>query len=317
MINKLENWSHKIGDAQKRWRWVGNLLTIAAFVYIAAIFIFGGLNFSDIYWGDFWKPTLIALLLYLLSLLFQYIVWVRLISFHHKASWIDMAIYSRVLLLRRLPGGIWHWVGRTAMYTGNSLIPGRTTILANFLEWILLLLIAGAILLGGATNLPAWLRIGLSSLLVGIGAVLAFAWQPIHRRVILRALESLLWLILFLLTWLMGGLIVYIYVIAATAGADSGTIDWLYSTWAWALTGGSSLLLVFVPSGLGIREITLTWILGPLIGVSNALVIALLIRITFIVADLLWGSLGLLISRRFIDRTQVDENTTRPPVIEK
>jgi uncharacterized membrane protein YbhN (UPF0104 family) len=57
------------------------------------------------------------------------------------------------------------------------------------------------------------------------------------------------------------------------------------------------MAVIFVPSGLGIRELTLTWVLGEKLGVEPALLIALLIRVSFLAADLLWGSLAAAATR--------------------
>lgn len=286
-----------IQDARQRWRWLGYLLTGASVFYIAALLIFGDLDWQKLRQLNLWLPLAAALLLYLASLVFQYLVWTRFIAPYHRAGWQDLAIYGRALLLRRLPGGVWHWVGRTAMYTGSTQVPGRVTLLANFLEWVLLLLLAAAIVLGGVSSWPAGLRLLLASLPVLAAVGLAYAWQPGERSRLARLLEALGWLALYSLAWLMGGLIVMVFSTALQGSAPAAVFTWNYATWVWALTGGSSLAVIVVPSGLGIRELTLTWILGERLGTEGALAVALLIRLSFLAADLLWGFLSMLAGR--------------------
>ena len=314
MINRLfETWSKLLTTAQRRWRWVGYGLTALAFLYLAALVIVSRGQIQQIQWKSYWAPFFIALLVYLASLLVQYLVWSRLVSFHHRISWRDMAIYFRVLLMRRLPGGIWHWVDRTAMYTGATEMSGRVVMLANFLEWILLLLLAGAIGVAGWQTGAVWLRGLLAGAILLLALFLAYSWQPKDRWFIGRAAESVLWVGLYTLAWMAGGLILYMFAHATQLdlpASDSYTqITYLRCFWAWAIAGGSSLLMVFIPAGLGVREITLTWLLAPYLPFSAILLVAIIIRLTYAVADMGWGSLGMLFSLRLLKPLPPDPPT--------
>ncbi len=190
MINRLfDTWSKLLTTAQRRWRWVGYGLTGLAFLYLAALIIVSREQIQQIQWRSYWAPFFTALLVYLASLMIQFLVWTRLVSFHHRISWRDMAIYFRVLIMRRLPGGIWHWVDRTAMYTGVTEMPGRVVMLANFLEWSLLLLLAGAIGIAGWQSGPAWLRGLLAGAIILLALFLAYSWQPKDRWFVSRAIR--------------------------------------------------------------------------------------------------------------------------------
>lgn len=314
MINRLfETWSKLLTTAQRRWRWVGYGLTALAFLYLAALVIVSREQIQQIQWKSYWAPFFIALLVYLASLLVQYLVWARLVSFHHRISWRDMAIYFRVLLMRRLPGGIWHWVDRTAMYTGATEMSGRVVMLANFLEWTLLLLLAGAIGIAGWQTGPAWLRGLLAGAIVLLAVFLAYSWQPKGRWFISRAAESVLWVGLYTLAWMAGGLILYLFAHATQldlpASDSYAQITYLRCFWAWAIAGGSSLLMVFIPAGLGVREITLTWLLAPYLPFSAILLVAIIIRLTYAVADMGWGTLGMLFSLRLLKPLPTDTST--------
>jgi len=289
----LETWARFSQNARLRWRWLGYGLTLLAFVYLAIILVYSGYQVRQLRWQDFWRPASLALALYLLSLLLQLFVWARLLSFHRKVGWRDVAIYSRVLVMRRLPGGVWHWVGRTAFYTGETELTGRVILLANFLEWVLLLLVAAGIALYSWVDLPIVFRWAGGMALCLAALALTIAWQPISRPTWLKAIDGGSWIAVYLLVWVLGGIILYRF-----AQAAGGTLDLLGGIWVWALSGGSSLLFIIIPAGLGIREITLTWLLSPFLSPANALLIAILIRLAFTLADLIWGSLGLALSRR-------------------
>lgn len=298
----FEAWSRVVSGTQRRWRWVGYGLTALAFLYLAILIFFSREQIQQIQWQVYWLPFLLSMLIYLGSLLVQFLVWARMISFHHRISWRDITIYSRVLLMRRLPGGVWHWVDRTAMYTGATNVPGRVIMLANFLEWSLLLLLAIAIALSGWPGALVWLR-WLAGLPLLLSLYLAYSWQPNQRNTITRLAESILWLALYSIAWMAGGLILYLFARATQLGVNLTTgayqpLTYPYSIWSWAIAGGSSFLLVFIPAGLGVREITLTWLLMPNLPLSGIILVAILIRLTYVLADMVWGSLGMFFSLR-------------------
>jgi uncharacterized membrane protein YbhN (UPF0104 family) len=58
--------------------------------------------------------------------------------------------------------------------------------------------------------------------------------------------------------------------------------------------------MVFLPAGMGIREITLTWLLASYLPVSAILLVAILIRVTYALADMVWGSIGMFFSLRVL-----------------
>lgn len=296
-MQKLESFLLKVQNLRHRWRWLGYFLTGLSVLYIAGLLFLGQIEWQKLNANQFWLPIAATLLIYLASILFQFLVWMRMIAPYRKTGWIDLVIFGRALLLRRLPGGIWHWVGRTVMYSDSTQVPGRVSLLANFLEWILLLLVAGAIVLSGLAGMAIWLRLLLAIACLSIASGLIYSWLPAARSQFSRLFEAALWLLSYGLAWLMGGLIISLFSTAVQPAGSTTQLTIQYSTWVWALTGGSSMAVIFVPSGLGIRELTLTWVLGEELGIEPALLLALLIRVSFLAADLLWGSLAVIATR--------------------
>jgi hypothetical protein len=299
----FEVWSSVMISTRSRWRWLGYGLAGLAFVYLIALIIVSREQIQGIHWEVYRIPILAAMLIYPASFFVQYLVWSRIVSFYHRTGWQDMAIYFRVLLTRRLPGGIWHWVDRTTMYTGATDLPGRVVLRANFLEWALLLLIAGAIAAAGWPGNAIWLKIISGALLI-LALYLAFSWQPASRSKPTRFLEAFSWLTLFTIAWIAGGIIIYLFSRATQIGIEVSSqyqqITLIHCIWAWAISGGSGLLMVFLPAGMGIREITLTWLLASYLPVSAILLVAILIRVTYALADMVWGSIGMFFSLRVL-----------------
>jgi hypothetical protein len=303
MLDRLTDYWQKITIyAQTRWRWLGYVLILASFVYIGAIIIYNGQQLCEIPWRAYWIACLITLGLYLLSLLVQYFVWARMLSFHHHISLQDFIIYFKVLVLRRLPGGVWHWVGRTALYSETTHVPPRAILLANFLEWILLFLTACIIAVWGSSQITVYLKFPIAMIFLGVAIFMATRWKSKSKSAGVQFGESILWVSLYTVSWILGGLVILAFVKASGGGA---VITWWEATWIWALTGGSSLLVIIVPTGLGIREIALVLLLQPQLQASEALIIAMLIRFTFSLADLLWGLVGLVLGQSIASRKKM------------
>jgi hypothetical protein len=298
----IQSWMERcalaINQTRARWKWLGTALSVAATVYLAALIIYGGYQARDIHWQAFWLPSLLALVFYLVSTLVQYMVWVRFLIAYQRPGWRDVAIFSRALVLRRLPGGVWHWVGRTALYSEATVVPGRVIMLANFLEWVLLILVGAVLFFAGWENISLPLRLFLALVCTGLALVLSMSWERDHQPWGRRLLESLYWFGLYAIAWVCGGLIIY-YLVQASGGAS---LDLNHAIWVWSAAGGGSMILVIAPTGLGIRELTLTWLLQPYLTPAGALLVAILTRLTFMAADVIWGYVGLGVSEFFLRR---------------
>ncbi len=294
MVRITERLAALSQNARQRWRWLGRALTIAAVLYLAVLLYVSGFTIGSIDWAAYGRAVFYSLLLYCASLLIQFIVWGRMISFHHQVSAFDLVIYARYVLLRRLPGGIWHWMGRTALYSGSTNIPARVILVGNFVEWAMLVLVSAAIAAAGWTALPDVLRGLLALVFFGLSTALAWSWQPRQRPAWLKLAEGIVWSAIYLGAWILGGLIFYLFVIAN--GGES--MSWLQGIWIWDLTGGASNLLFIVPGGSGVREVILTFLMKPHLTPASILLVAVLMRVTFMLGDLIWGGLGLLLSLR-------------------
>jgi hypothetical protein len=294
VINResLERWARAALDLQSRLRWIGQGLTVAAIIVIIITLIYSGIQLKEINWLGYLPASLWALVYYCISLLIQYFVWVRLIRFHHKSTLDDVVIYARFILMRRLPGGFWHWIGRTALYKDSTNVSGRTIMIGNIIEWAMLTFVAAALAIIGIGKLPLSIRLTLSAIFASIGVSIAYSWQARARSNVKRLLESFLWILIYAAAWALGGMIFYEFYIA-TGGENFGRIQ---AIWLWSLTGGSSQLVFFVPGGSGVRELILAWALQPHLAAASSILIGLLIRVSFILGDIIWGSIGLFIS---------------------
>lgn len=289
----------QLKTAQTRFRWLGYAITAGALLYMGLLFAYGWSQLETVDWQRFAPALVISLLLYEISLLAQFITWTRFFAMHHRTNWEDVYIYARVLLLRRLPGGVWHWVGRTAMYTARTPVPAKVAALANIWELLMLLLVAAGFILIGQENWgPVWPQLLGGTCILG-AVILGSQWQTESRPAHMRILESASWVMFYILAWGLGGGIVFL--LGQAAGAQGLTLSAAIRVWATA--GGVGMLIVFIPAGLGIREITLTWLLQPYMTPATAILIAVIIRMLFIVADMVGGSMGWAVSAFFLGRS--------------
>jgi hypothetical protein len=298
MIERLASFlSSKKPKNSKIWRWLSLLLTIVMVVYLVYAFTRGELRLNQVDWKAYQWAILEILLIYLLSLIIQFYVWTRIISDHRRATLQDVEIYARTILMRSLPGGAWHWVGRISMYSGGTEVPTRVVVLANFLDWALITLDGIGIYL---LTLPtSKIGIPLAALPFGATMALVINWQSANRKWMVRFAEGVLWITLYSMVWFLAAIILYV-IVQAVAGA--GQLDVLGSIKASTLAGSMSSLVTWFPSSLGVREISLVWLLQSKLTTSLALLIALILRIIYTLADAIWGVLGWIISRSILQK---------------
>lgn len=288
----LSLWSKRIAITPSRWKVIGYILTTLAILYLLNLLLLGGLSLSQFNWWAYESVLAPIMAAYLIALLSQFIVWARMISYSHRVGWRDVEIYCRMILIRTLPGGPWHWIGRISMYAGSTQVPSRVILSGNFLEWLLMLLVGASIASLLTQDLLFWVRMILATLILTLALGLAMHWQPRRLHYVRRFIEATFWLILFGSSWVAAGLILCLSVQAA-----GGYLDWVESTRISALAGILNLLITFLPTTLGIREITIIWFLQPYVALPIAIVVALSIRVIYTLADIIWGISGWLFTR--------------------
>ena len=113
--------------------------------------------------------------------------------------------------------------------------------------------------------------------------------RPLSAGGILRAVT---WA---LLSWVAYG--VHIWVLAGQFGAG-GLPLLARATGAFAAAWCAGFLLVVAPAGAGVREAALVLLLGGALTRPQATVVAVVSRLLFVVGDLGWGAVALLLARR-------------------
>jgi glycosyltransferase 2 family protein len=286
-------WIQKVKSSHRFLRGLSSFLTIAALFYIGGIIWFGAHYFQQLAWNDFLPAMLAALLIFLVAHLLQLTVWLRILSFHRTIDWQDVEIYCRMVLVRSLPGGIWHWVGRTVVYTTEMNIPARIAASANLVEWGTLIFVGIGIYFGSESLLVPQLRATGAIIAVAIAFGFALRWQPTGRPLRFRLIEAGTWILLYTITWYLGGWMISL-IVQASGIHGLGVSE---ATRIWALAAVVSAIIVIIPVGFGLREITLTLMLQPYMPNTVGIVVALVMRFVMVIGDVVWGVSGWGISR--------------------
>jgi len=311
LIEKVDTTFFARNNARQRWGWVGYGLTILALIFLVFTFFSDQLNLQVINLRTIWPTILISLSIYLFSLLVQFIVWARLISFHGKITWKDVEIYSRMIMMRRIPGGPWHWLGRSAMYRTSTELPLRVPLLGSMVEWILMFIVCGALFIFSLERIQSWMSFLLISVLFIISMGIAISWQPKQRPILNRAIESGGWILLYLLAWISSYLIFSILL----NGIGVTNIGWREELRIWTLSAGIGMLFVLFPATFGIVEASLATLLQQYINPPLAVLVAIAIRLIYTIADAMWGILGWVFSKYLFNHFEISNQ--KPPLSEQ
>jgi hypothetical protein len=235
----------------------------------------------------------LAGLCYAASFTIQWLAWADL-SGYRRYEWRDaLDQYVRTTFMARLPGGLWKIAGRMTVYRAPRISP-RAALAVALVELALLLATSAALLLL-MTSLDWWLRAGGGLALVVTLAVVASrtgglvpGLQRGHRW-----LRWPLWSAGYALSWISGGLMVYLMIRML---GYAGAVPVVESIKLWCISGAAGLALQFIPVSALFRDGTLVVLLQPLVPLHIAVLAALLMRLAMMVFELAtgWALLGLL-----------------------
>ena len=281
---------------------------ILQWVVVMAIFLFLGRivweNWNQVQRENFafhipllLLSTLIFVLSYLIQVWAWYLITLRLeiaIPFRDTvAGW----FYSQ--LGKYLPGKVWLFLGRFYLYDSKGKSRKAITV-ALYLEAVTLIMAAGLVFLLSLLFLkevkPFTLGIPLSGMILLFLLSLFFlhpkVLEKIFNTVLVRMKREpfyipisylqILWILtVCVLSWVIGGVGFYVFV-DSVWNISSEHI--LFLTGALAISSTVGLLALFAPSGLGVREGVLVYLLSSIMPTPVAVILSVLTRLwmTFI-----------------------------------
>jgi len=228
-----------------------------------------------------------------------------------------LGIYGLSSLGKYIPGGIWQFVGRFGVYKVNGL-SGKASTRAMILENIWLLGSAVAIgvigvfltrfdLIAGLLNLPnhQWLAILFTILALGLWIVVLKIVHKTMRRHTAENIPSIFVVAgvgLLLWTFIGGSFFVMFHDFPFSAAP--------LFIGGYAVSWAVGYIAVFAPGGLGVREAALAFVFSNIASVEMIAVYAAMNRIIWVIAEVLFGLVGMVQKQGMQANQPEDENTT-------
>lgn len=214
-------------------------------------------------------------------------------------------IYLTSNLARRVPGSIWHITSRALLY-GEAGVSKRSISVLSGLEMIFFL-VSGVVTvllaipfwglpsqIGGSVD-PVWFLV--VALPVGLALVhpklLATLWQRISKEQLSRRLlwrDTVVWLAYYVMTWVLGAAVLFCVI---NFFEPIPTEQFLPVMGMWALAGTISVVGFLTISLIGLREISLVFLLAQLVPHPITLIIAIAIRLIWLTGELVTSLLAL------------------------
>ena len=211
-----------------------------------------------------------------------------------------LGVYGLSSLGKYLPGGIWHFVGRFGVYKMNGLTnkaSTRSLILENV--WLLSSALATGVigifltrfdLIASLINIPdeKWLAISFTVVVLSIWIISLFIVHKVMNKYSSRTIQNVPAVaVIGLLLWtFIGGsfFVMFKDLLFSSAPLFIG---------GYAVSWAVGYIAVFAPGGLGIREAVLAFVFSSITTVELIAVYAAMNRIIWVIAEVLFGLVGM------------------------
>ncbi|WP_405088773.1 lysylphosphatidylglycerol synthase domain-containing protein [Microbispora sp. NBC_01389] len=254
-----------------------------------------------------WWSLGVSFLAVLAGLAFMLVAWRDILA--GLGSPLPLRVAARVLFVGQLgkyiPGAVWAFAAMMELARQHGAPPRRTfgaTALGLVTSLGCALALTAATLSGQIAREAWWLLALVPLILVGLHPrVLAWGLNlalRVARRDPLDRVPSGADMTR-AAAWTMAGWLVYgVHLWALVGGLRPGGVSlYAIAAGAYALAWSTGILTVVVPAGIGVREGAMVVALAPLLDTPSALVVAVVSRVMFTLADVTWAGLGFLLAR--------------------
>jgi glycosyltransferase 2 family protein len=233
--------------------------------------------------------------------------WIRLLAAWGIRVGYRVALEAEMvsMLAKYIPGGVWTPAARTVALRKSAGVTDTSTVLASILVEAALSAVSGIVVFvlslawvhGVNAPLPLLIAFALCCSLLLHPKV----FRPLSRRLLRpfgAAVEPLSFslmlslLLFYCVTWVIGGC--GLYALLRAVGADPGLVTIPYLGGVSAVGAIVSVLAVFTPSGLGVREASMYGLLLAVVDEGPALSAALLNRLTITIVELALFGVGVV-----------------------
>ena len=289
---------------------------VVRWMIVIAIFLFLGKMASN-HWGEikgtsftfkvvpFILSTLIFAFSYLIQAWAWYLITLKLGIALSPSETIETWFYSQ--LGKYLPGKVWLLLGRFYLYDSKGKSK-KVISIALYFETILVILSGGLIFLAALVFFKEIRSSYDGNQFWWVILLFIIALVSLHPRVLLKILNWILVqlnrepislsisysevlgiLIFCVVAWMIGGIGFYLFV-DSVYPVSSNYI--LFLTGALAISSTLGLMAIFAPSGLGVREGALVYLLSFLMATPVAVIISILTRIWMTLIEI--GLIGMV-----------------------
>ncbi|WP_204076277.1 lysylphosphatidylglycerol synthase transmembrane domain-containing protein [Planotetraspora phitsanulokensis] len=270
---------------------------------------------------SWWTPAL-SFAAVMAGLGFMLLAWREILS--GLGSPLPPGVAARVMFVGQLgkyvPGGVWAFAAMIELARDHG-APPRRTFSATALGLVTSLgcaLALAAATLSGQILEDGWYLVALIPIIVvglhprvmtwGLNLALRIARkEPLDQTLggahMARAAG---WTVI---GWLVYGVHLWVLVAGMRPG---GASLYAVAAGAYALAWATGILTVVVPAGIGVREGAMVIALAPVLDAPRALVVAVVSRVAFTLADVAWAALGMILHR--LARTSSDVTAGQAPV---
>lgn len=277
-----------------KWLW-----TVVVIVFIVYYLISRWQQVGEYLYSVPFSNLLLSVCFLIFSKLF--LVFISQFSLRREREYLSYeVVFSIVMfthLAKYLPGGVWHYVGRFSAYAGQNVV-AKKTVKAMISENVWLLsgavftgTIAGVLSSQGQDLLQQQGVFISAEFLVLVVVSVWFLILFIYGK-LFRAEETISNTRVFfvqLLSWLFLGLSF------AFVFPEFNSQKMLFYVSVYSFGWLAGYVAVFAPGGLGIREMTIIWLLSGALEPDAAMMYSTVHRFLFIIAELILGAVaGLL-----------------------
>jgi len=256
---------------------INTILIVFSYFYPIILIAISWRDIGELDLRNFSNTFLVSLLYGFVSLILQAINWNFIVNKNFSNPINNITIYFKTLLMRRLPGGFWHWHGRVNLYNNSNTQITKRISKGNAVEFL------GLILSGAITFLLVeYLYLGLVTLLFSY-LLLFFLTREKHIDLSNYFIPFFI-ILSFIVSWLMGG---YILNTLFTYVSPNQTLGLIRAISFWVITGTVGTIFFFMPITGIFRELTLTALLSNYLDFSKIILLSLLIRLTLYICDVI------------------------------
>lgn len=310
-----------VAQRLRAWPWrrmVAGVFTVVLFGYLGITLVANWQELLAYEWQINLPYLAAGLLTYVVSLLLGATAWHRIVwSMDRRVPYRQgVKFFLQSNVAKRLPGLVWYALGRIYLYEREAVAKSTVT-MALAMEMVSV--IAGGVVVFLVTlwrSDSILAQLSLADLAVGwrwwallplAGLLLVIGWpQSLYRAanwVLARRGHAPLggqasrrnlaeWSLIQVGGWLTGGL--FLFFLAAGVYPDLGWSHLVETITSWTGAGLAAYVTLLVPLGLGLKELTLAYLLSSFLPWPIAVLISLLGRICSIIGD----GVGLLVASR-------------------